>query len=62
MIFEFSADMADECCYYCGGPRSVCATPGEEDSGDKYFYYCSGWFIHQIPWLICCYCWVSLYF
>ena len=42
MIFEFSADMADECCYRCGGPRSVCAAPGEEDSGDKYFYYCSG--------------------
>jgi hypothetical protein len=42
MIFEFSVDMVDECCYYCGGPRSVCAAPGEEDSGDKYFYYCSG--------------------
>jgi len=37
MIFEFSADMADECCYRCGGPRSVCAAAGEEDSGDKYF-------------------------
>ena len=42
MIFEFSADMADNCCYRCGGPRSACVSPVEEDLGDNYFYYCSG--------------------
>ena len=34
MIFEFFAAMSEDSCYYCGGPRSVCAA--SEDSRHKF--------------------------